>query len=361
MNAHDSKLAKIWGTVFMAIVAPVLAGIGVNYIQKRIDRSQPEPEKAAPAQTASAEAQQPKQADPAPTKSALKEDPPPKQVAARIPERPVVKALLKTAPPLHRLFNGRDFAGFYTFVGPAAAGKPPYGKNKDPDQVFAVKDGMVQVSGSLLGALVTEKEFDNYHLTLEYKWGSKVSAPRGIRRSGVLIHGAGDDGAVRQTWLQSYRIGFSEDGTGNIFMMPLPGKELSLQAPAEKVGHVLPKKGAATDFVFKPGAPLTPLKGGWLYRQGFFQNTTAEKKMPGTQFEKPIGEWNTLECICAGNQLAVLLNGKVVNYATDLSRSKGRITLVSDGAEITFREITVRPQRRIPPALLNNALAPDAR
>src|SRR5437764_909995 len=94
-----------------------------------------------------------------------------------------------------RLFNGKDLTNFYTFL-------KGYGKNNDPKQVFTVHDGMVHVTGEVFGCFTTEKEFENYHLVVEFKWGPKTYPPRAdrARDSGVLVHSTGADGAYGGAW-----------------------------------------------------------------------------------------------------------------------------------------------------------------
>ena len=55
--------------------------------------------------------------------------------------------------------------------------------------------------------------------------------------------------------------------------------------------------------------------------------------------EKPVGEWNTLECIASGDEITVYLNGILVNKATDVRPSKGRIQIQSEAAEVFIRRI----------------------
>src|SRR5207249_4611018 len=69
------------------------------------------------------------------------------------------------------LFNGKDLTNFYTFL-------KGYGKNSDPKKVFSVVDGVIRVSGEVDGGLITEKDYENYRLVVQYKWGSKTWPPR---------------------------------------------------------------------------------------------------------------------------------------------------------------------------------------
>ena len=67
-----------------------------------------------------------------------------------------------------------------------------------PISVFSVEDGLLHVSGEVPGVLETEKEYSDYWLTVEYKWGEKTWAPdaEGARRSAILLNIDGPDGAI---------------------------------------------------------------------------------------------------------------------------------------------------------------------
>ena len=92
------------------------------------------------------------------------------------------------------LFNGRDLTGFYTYLR-------GHGKNKDPEGVITAHDGMIRVSGKIFGCFTTEKEYENYHLVMEFKWGEKTWPPRekDARDSGILLHCVGEDGAAQRS------------------------------------------------------------------------------------------------------------------------------------------------------------------
>src|SRR5438105_252015 len=76
------------------------------------------------------------------------------------------------------LFNGKDLTNFYTYLAAPEKGQKPYGKNNDPEKVFTVHDGMIHVSGKVYGGFITEQEYANYHLTVEFKWGEKTWPPQ---------------------------------------------------------------------------------------------------------------------------------------------------------------------------------------
>ncbi len=75
-------------------------------------------------------------------------------------------------------------------------------------------------------------------------------------------------------------------------------------------------------------------------------------------FEKPAGEWNTIELVCTGGDSIHVVNGHVVmrlkdarrkgDYGDWLPLSEGRICLQTEGAEIYYREVEIRPITAVP-------------
>lgn len=228
-----------------------------------------------------------------------------------------------------KLFNGKDLTGFYTWL-------KGHGKNNDPDKVFTVHDGTIHITGKTFGGLITEKEYENYHLVTEFKWGEKTYAPRenGARDSGILLHCVGEDGAAGGVWMESIECQMIEGGTGDIILVGGKGKP-KVTAPVEQRGK---------QWYYKPDAPAKEFTGGrinWYARDLDWKDA---KGFRGKEdVEKPVGEWNTLECVCNGDKLTYILNGKIVNAATNASHTKGKILFQSEGAEVFFRRIDIRP------------------
>ena len=93
------------------------------------------------------------------------------------------------------LFNGRDLAGWYTFL-------QKHGKNSDPDHVITIEDGAIHLykhaadgEHVVMGYIATEKEYGDYHLRLQYRWGAKKFQPRYAmkRDAGIYYHILGPD------------------------------------------------------------------------------------------------------------------------------------------------------------------------
>jgi hypothetical protein len=238
-----------------------------------------------------------------------------------------------------RLFNGNDLTNFYTYLGPPEDGKPAYGKNNDPEKVFSVHDGMIHISGRVFGGLITEKEYENYHLVAEFKWGQKTGPKRAknARDSGILLHCVGEDGAAGGVWMESIECQMIEGGTGDFILVGGKNKP-SLTVEAEKRGGQL---------YYKLGASAVTLNSGRFNWYGRDPNWKDIKGFRGDQdVEKPVGEWNTLECICDGDKITNILNGKVVNAGNKATPTKGKILFQSEGAEVFFRKIDLLPLKK---------------
>lgn len=231
-----------------------------------------------------------------------------------------------------KLFNGKDLTNFYTFL-------KDIGKDKDPHKVFTVVDGMIRVSGEDFGCFTTEKDYENYHLVVEFKWGQKTYPPRdkAARDSGILLHSVGEDGAAGGSWMQAIECQMIEGGTGDIILVK--GQQSpSLTAQVEFKGD------KSKQAYFNPDYPAHKFNGGRINWYGRDPNWKDVLGYRGKQdLENKVGDWNTLECICEGSTITILLNGRIVNKASDCSQTKGKIQFQSEGAEVFFRRIDLWP------------------
>ena len=128
------------------------------------------------------------------------------------------------APGEERLFNGKDLTGWETFLHGSNKNDPDYGTNRDPERVFSVvrADGqrVIRISGQYWGGMLTTKEYENYHLHLEFKWGEKRWPPRAneVRDSGLLYHCVGADASSSNCpWPRSIEFNITEHDTGEFW------------------------------------------------------------------------------------------------------------------------------------------------
>lgn len=211
------------------------------------------------------------------------------------------------------LFNGHDLSGFDTFL-------KSKGLNSDPDHVFQVEHGVVHVSGREMGYIITKKEYRNYYLRAEFKWGEGTFAPREgqARDSGILYNIQGEN----KVWPRSVEFQINEGCTGDFWMTD----------------------GAA--LTGKDGKRVTGPPGGALkidrFNKGPWKNVVGYRD-PVNEVEKPHGQWNVVELVNKDGHVWQYVNGKLVNEGTDAFPSSGRILFQSEGAEIFFRNMKLYP------------------
>jgi hypothetical protein len=242
------------------------------------------------------------------------------------------------------LFDGEDFDSFYTWL--ADSGR------QDPDRVFSVVDQIdgapaVRISGRHWGGLVTKQAFRDYHLVVEFRWGLLTWGSRrnGARDSGVLIHCQGPDGNTGEdfhgNWMRSLEAQIIEGGVGDFILVAgfdAQGRRVvpRLTAP------VTPDRDG--ESVYDPRGEAREFEGGrinWSGRDVDWEDRVGFRG--GQDVESPYGEWTRLEVIADGDRVTNIVNGTVVNVATASSLSQGKILIQSEGAEIYFRTVELRP------------------
>ena len=213
------------------------------------------------------------------------------------------------------LFNGGDLSQFDTFL-------KTKGLNSDPEHVFKVEDGVIHVSGTEMGYIITKRSFQHFYLKAEFKWGEGTFAEKAgkARDSGILFHIQGPD----KVWPRSVEFQVQEGGTGDFWMTDgasltgLDGKRVT--GPAGKAVRI--------DRIGK----------------GLWEDVTGYRDPLG-EVEKPHGEWNLLELVTEGNEIRQYVNGKLANKGTDPFPAEGKILFQSEGAEVFFRNIEIAPLR----------------
>ncbi len=230
------------------------------------------------------------------------------------------------------LFNGKNLKGWYTFI----KGR---GRGSDPQKVFTVNDKMIRVSGEEWGCITTNKEYENFTLTVEFKWGTKTWEPRvkNARDNGILVHSTGMDGGYDGTWMHGIECQIIEGGTGDLLVVGDKTEKFAITCPV-----ATEKQGGS--YLFQPdGKPVT-IHGGrinWYGRDADWEDVIDFRGK--SDVEKPVGEWNRMEVVAKGNDLSIFLNGVLVNQAMQVKPAKGRIQIQSEGAEMLIRRIELTP------------------
>jgi hypothetical protein len=250
------------------------------------------------------------------------------------------------------IFNGKDLSGWDVYIGPLYdtvkkdfAGDP-IGLNKDPHGVFTVvqEDRMpaIRVSGENFGGLSTIKEFSNYHLRLQFKWGELKWQPKlnAKRDSGILYHAVGNHAVDWFFWMRSQEFQIQEGDCGDYWGCGGAFADI----PAEK-NH-------ENKYVYAAGAPLLTFRDKGPFGRNCVKSADTEK---------PSGEWNSIDLYCYGDTSVHVVNGKVVmvlynlrqpDTAGDKALTKGKIQIQSEGAEVFYRNLEIEEIAALPGKLL---------
>ncbi|MCC5908213.1 MAG: DUF1080 domain-containing protein [Balneolaceae bacterium] len=249
------------------------------------------------------------------------------------------------------LFNRKDLTGFYTWLVDF--------QFEDPTNVFSVVDQIdgapaIRISGEHFGGLITEKSYTNYHLIVEFRWGAVTYEPRMNRSmdSGILLHAQGPEGNSRVDfngpWMRSIEYQIIEGGTGDFIL--IGGYEDNNQNTfinSELTSLV--RQNYNHQYVWDPRGDEKKFEGtiddnGRIFWFGRDPEWSGELGFRGLQdIENPLGKWNRIEAICEGNTFIFLLNGVIVNKGFNSNLTEGQLLFQSEGAEIYFRRIELRP------------------
>lgn len=245
---------------------------------------------------------------------------------------PVALKVIDDAAHEIELFNGQNLDGWNVQI--AGEGSP------DNQDVFTVQDGILRISGEKWGGIMTRESYENYRLTVEFKWGEATWGRRKdkARDSGVLIHSFGPQNSVGDVWAKSVEANVIEGGLGDFWIVG--GENDGISGTCDAVL----RNGT---YVFDPknGKPVTFTANS----EGRFQsNRASDNWQDVTGFRGPCdvdyaNDWNTMEIYAVDDEMRVFVNGKYVIRVYGLKQTSGKIQLQSEGAEIFFRRVSLRP------------------
>ena len=197
------------------------------------------------------------------------------------------------------LFNGADLSGWHIDV-------PAMDHNPDTINPFIIRDGMLVTLGKPIGHIITDDEYENYRLHIEYRFVG------GAGNGGVMLH-TSTLRAVNNLFPQSLEVQMQHGDVGDFWCF---------QEDIEVV-----------DMIERRGP-----KENWGSTDGTLRNI---KKLVDAENEP--GEWNVLVIECLGDEVKVQLNNSIVNYGFNCTAKKGNIALQSEGSEIEFKTIEITP------------------
>jgi putative membrane-bound dehydrogenase-like protein len=205
------------------------------------------------------------------------------------------------------------------------------------------KDGTFNISGRGYGYVATKEDYRDYHLVIEFKWGTKTWGKRekAAKDNGILLHAYGPHGAYSDTWMASIEAQIIEGGVGDILVLSpklADGTELTTSLSAEIALDRDKEK------IWRKGEPRQTVTKGRINWKGRDEDWADKIGFRGkNDVESPSGEWNRLEVIAKGDTLQYFVNSAMVNEAFDCKPSVGKILLQTEGAEMIVRRYELYP------------------
>ena len=223
---------------------------------------------------------------------------------------------------------------------------PPIGYHKNTDSVFSVAEEngspVLRISGEIYGCLFTREEFENYHLRLKVKWGTKKWIPRNLklRDSGICYYSTGECGKdFWLTWMLSQEFQIMEGHMGDYWNIANSAIDVKAFMPEGSMNPVADNNQPLLSI-----GPGTDIKG-------FCLRTLNN--------ESPAGEWTEIDLVCFEGKSLHIVNGKVVMVLMnsryhegdkDIPLTKGKIQLQSEGAEVFYKDIQIEKLTELPGA-----------
>jgi len=216
------------------------------------------------------------------------------------------------------LFNGVDLTGWRRYLGVPGPDAGPLGFENDPNRVYSVlmEDGepAIHISGEVWGSLVSTEEYGDFELEAEFKWGTHVYPPLDAFDSGLMYFSHGPPGAVN---------------AGG-------------PALADPIGS-----GA---FLVSMEYQIAPGDVGAL------DNLGPINFAPGARVHAPErAGWNSICIVVSAGMATHFLNGQETASGSGFTSAwpgmpeapllRGTLQLQSEGGEIFFRRLRIRPLR----------------
>jgi hypothetical protein len=200
-----------------------------------------------------------------------------------------------------------------------------YSTEKDANGDVAMK-----VTGEVYGGLTSKAVYENFHLTLEFKWGEKKWAPRldEKRDSGILYHCTGEHGAMWKVWKKSVELQIMEEDFGDLYLLGGPTAMVRVDE----------------DLVWTPSAEPQLREGN------------VGKAIKSEDKESPHGKWTRIDLYVLGDSAVYVVNGTVVMALSDIKLdgqplTAGQLQLQSEGAECYYRDLRIRSIEALPEAV----------
>jgi hypothetical protein len=225
------------------------------------------------------------------------------------------------------------------------------GRGWPPRQrLFEVKNGVVhtypgQQAGSIQPSAYfqTRDEHSDYVLHLEYRWGDKKFAPRmaRLKDAGIIFHVYEN---VEKSWPLGIEYQIEDKDVGDLWIISAQA-DVATQTQPRPQG---PDPLQDSSPIYAPDGPVATYGGHNKYVR--IRHSAA--------FENP--GWNSVDVVVRGDSAVYLVNGHVNMRLTRMKKwdastgtwqklDRGKILFQAEYAEISYRNIKIRPVQESDP------------
>ncbi len=197
-----------------------------------------------------------------------------------------------------QLFNGKDLSGWHVDV-------PLLDSVPDATNPFIVRDGFLVSLGTPKGHLITDRAYENYRLTLEYRFPGEPG------NCGVLVH-ASTPRALYKMFPKSIEVQLMHENAGDFWCIV---EDITTPNMEERRGP----------------------KAEWGITEGALRRI--KNLTDGS--EKPLGAWNSLTVECVQDTIKVWVNGTLVNHGYNATVTSGQIAIQAEGSEVEFKNLVL--------------------
>ena len=202
------------------------------------------------------------------------------------------------------LFNGKDLSGWHIDV-------PMMDSIPDAINPFIVRNGMLVSLGTPQGHIITDKEYKDYRLDVEYRFAGEPG------NCGVLVF-ASTPRALYNMFPKSIEVQMMHENAGDFWCI----------VEDVEVDDMVARRGPKEEWGITEGKKRRVL------------NLTDGS-------ENPVGDWNHMQIECLKNEIKVWVNGDLVNHGYNATADNGQIALQAEGSEVEFRKVELTPIRAL--------------
>lgn len=198
------------------------------------------------------------------------------------------------------LFNGQNLEGWHVDV-------PEMDTVPNTINPFIIRDGNLVSLGTPRGHLITDAEYKDYRLDIEYRFTGEPG------NCGILVH-ASTPRALYKMFPKSIEVQMEHENAGDFWVIV---EDITADNMEERRGP----------------------KELW----GITEGTNRRIENVTNDLEKPLGEWNTMVIECFKNEIKVWVNGTLANYGYNATVNKGQIAVQAEGSEVEIRKLELTP------------------